>query len=166
MTTAKGNTPDCSNIDCEKIDPNLGIEIWRQVVAVQMHFNDVCLKIRSFGVAAVGVILTASGFSSDKVTMYTMLGSPLTSVQVFLLAALVVWAACFIADRFWYHQLLLAAVKHGKKIEKALKPSIPEVALTNSISEYFPAKRSANSNSIFYFVVAMALLIGFKIAAG
>ena len=146
-------------------DVNLAAEAWKQVIAVQMHFNDVCLRIRSFGVAAMGVILAASGISNNQMTIYSLSGAKLSSVQVSLLAALVIWVACFFADRFWYHQLLLAAVKHGQKLEEKLSKRISGVSLTSSIADSFPRRKAANSNSMFYFVVAIALLIGFIIAA-
>ena len=36
------------------------ISIWEKTIDVQMHFNDLCLKIRSFAVSILGVLLGAS----------------------------------------------------------------------------------------------------------
>ena len=39
------------------------ISIWEKTIDVQMHFNDLCLKIRSFAVSILGVLLGASAIS-------------------------------------------------------------------------------------------------------
>src|SRR5216683_5350332 len=92
----------------EKImdDREATIEAWKQTVAVQMHFNDLALRIRSFALTIIAAILVASGLGQGRANIGVLAG------------ALIVWPAFFLMDRFWYHPLLLAAVGHGEAIEK------------------------------------------------
>ena len=82
------------------------IEAWKQTVAVQMHFNDLAIRIRSFALTAVAALLTASGLAQGQ------------GNRVVLVAALVLWAAFYLMDRWWYYPLLLGAVSHGLALEE------------------------------------------------
>src|SRR5947207_128781 len=90
-------------------DKKVIIEAWKQTVAVQMHFNDLALRIRSFALTIVAAILAASG-----------LGQGCANALV-LAAPLVIWPAFYLMDRFWYHPLLVGAVFHGMAIEAQAK---------------------------------------------
>ena len=82
------------------------IEAWKQTVAVQMHFNDLAIRIRSFALTAVAALLTASGLAQGQ------------GNRLVLVAALVLWAAFYLMDRWWYYHLLLGAVTHGLALEE------------------------------------------------
>lgn len=62
-----------------------------------------------------------------------VLGEYVSLTGMILLAALACWVAFFVMDRLWYHRLLKAAVKHGRKVEDALKASIPCIGLTGRL---------------------------------
>jgi hypothetical protein len=81
------------------------IEAWKQTVAVQMHFNEIAMKIRAFALTLIAALLTAGSFST---------GPPRYWVVV---AALISWGAFYLMDRWWYHYLLLGAVLHGIDLE-------------------------------------------------
>ncbi len=81
------------------------IEAWKQTIAVQLHFNDLELRIRAFGLTTIGVILGLAGLDAAG-----------TNTLV-LAAALVIWPAFFLMEILWYHPLLKAAVEHGQAIE-------------------------------------------------
>jgi len=89
------------------------IEAWKQTIAVQMHFNDLELRIRSYGLTTIAAIVGLAGLDAAVVH---------TKVNILIIfAALVIWLAFFLMDLFWYHPFLKAAVKHGEAIEKLEK---------------------------------------------
>ena len=117
------------------------IEAWKQTIAVQMHFNDLELRIRSYGLTAVAAILGLAGLGAANAN---------AAVNTLILAAaLVIWLAFFLMDLFWYHPMLKAAVKHGEAIEG----SDPELGLTTAIS------RSSSDN--FLGAHSTAKMVGF-----
>ncbi len=44
-------------------EPQISLEIWKKVVDVQMHFNDLCLRLRSIAISILGVLLSASAIA-------------------------------------------------------------------------------------------------------
>ncbi len=79
------------------------IEAWKQVVAVQMHFNEMAMKLRAIALTLVAALITAEGLKDAG-------GAALA-------AALVVWLAFYFMDRFWYHCLLIGSVLYGRALE-------------------------------------------------
>jgi hypothetical protein len=85
------------------------LEVWKQTVAVQMHFNDIAMRIRSFALTVIAAILTASGLAQGHGNAWVL------SVPV------LIWPAFYLMDRYWYHPLLMGAVYHGGAIERRAK---------------------------------------------
>ena len=79
------------------------LEAWKQAVAVQMHFNEMAMKLRAFALTLVAALVTAESLS--------------TNTGVATVAALVVWLAFYLMDRFWYHCLLIGSVLYGRALE-------------------------------------------------
>ncbi len=86
------------------------IEAWKQTIAVQLHFNDLELRIRAFGLTAIAAILGLAGLNAENANT--------NANTLILAAALVIWLAFFLMELLWYHPLLKAAVEHGEAIEK------------------------------------------------
>jgi uncharacterized membrane protein len=81
------------------------VEAWKQTVAVQMHFNDLAIRIRSIALTAVAALLTVSGLDQEK------------SNRLVIVAALILWVAFYLMDRWWYYPLLYGSVTHGIALE-------------------------------------------------
>lgn len=60
MDSISCNGEDVSN---EKSSTAKSIGIWEKVIDVQMHFNDLCLRVRNFAVSLLGVLLGAAAIS-------------------------------------------------------------------------------------------------------
>jgi len=86
-------------------DQQILIEAWKQTIAVQMHFNDIAMKIRAFALTLIAAILTAQSFAAVRI------------IWLPIVAALGCWVAFYMMDRWWYHYLLLGAVLHGADLE-------------------------------------------------
>jgi phosphoglycolate phosphatase-like HAD superfamily hydrolase len=96
----------------------------------------------------------------------------LTLPSLLLLGGLVGWGLCYFMDRFWYHRLLLGAVKQGQYIERRFRDVLPEIGLTGAIGASSPiylGKRSGKAVfeihtdqkiDLFYLVVIAMLLLG------
>ncbi len=100
------------------------IQVWMKTIDVQMHFNNLEMKVRNFGLTAVGSLVAAAAFAyqDDEKKITTVL----------LVFSSIVWFAFYCMDRRWYHQLLLAAVESAKKLED----DIPAASLSRDIKEH------------------------------
>lgn len=110
------------------------VKIWDRVIQVQQHFNDLCLRIRTFSVAVLGGLLTAGAFAVKDGLSINIWWFEVPAALPILGIAFVAWAAFYMMDYYWYHQLLLGAVLHGDEIEKRHGTTLPELGLTQSIS--------------------------------
>jgi hypothetical protein len=114
------------------------IEIWKTVVNVQMHFNDIEMRIRAMFVTIILALFVSIGFLIDK-RIYLDFGTFriqfYTAIPFFGIFG--TWLFYFI-DRYWYHRLLVGAVKHAIFIEKKYKNILPELSLSDAIGSSSP----------------------------
>lgn len=106
------------------------IDMWKQTVAVQMHFNDIEWRIRGLAPTVATFALGAAGVAAKDGTRIgrVSLGS------LVIVIGLLLWYAFYFVDRVWYHPLLKAAVKHGTLIEDEVKKSLPQAGMTAAIT--------------------------------
>jgi len=149
------------------------LECWKKTIDVQMHFNDLELKIRNFALTAFTVILGGIGYLEKTGGSFTVkafwiipdIMIPYSSV--FALFGILIILPFFYMDRFWYHRLLLGAVYHGSSIEKKWGQKIPEIKLTTRIGKESPhglffLKKQIHSNQKFYiFYVGLLAVLFF-----
>ncbi len=94
------------------------IDIWKTIVGVQQHFNDIEMRIRAMFVTIILALFASVGFLMDKKLSFVVW---VFNVQFATLVPLIgVLGAClfYFMDRYWYHRLLLGAVNHAIGIEK------------------------------------------------
>lgn len=82
------------------------LEAWKQAVAVQMHFNEMAMKLRAFALTLVAALVTAQSLAENE------------DGYGAIVAAIVAWFAFYLMDRFWYHSLLIGAVLYGRALER------------------------------------------------
>lgn len=111
------------------------IDVWKKVIDVQQHFNDLEMRIRNFAISIVGVLIAAVGFTYQQGLETTLWGLKFGSGLGLVLAAIIVWWGFYLMDRWWYHVLLKGAVTHAAKIEDAYKDRVPGIDLGKTISE-------------------------------
>jgi hypothetical protein len=116
------------------------IEIWKAVVEVQQHFNEIEMKIRGLFITMVVAIAAAQGFLIEK-NLSVPFGSFTIMFATFmpLLGILATYLFYFV-DRYWYHRLLMGSILHGGFIEKKYETEIPELGLGSKISEQSPVE--------------------------
>lgn len=111
------------------------IEIWKQTVAVQMHFNEIGMKIRNMAITLLTAIWAVAIFQYDEGEHYSLLCTSLTLSQIFVGVGILSWVAFGYMDIFWYHRLLIGAVKHGMEIEERNKKYYPDLGLALRITK-------------------------------
>lgn len=114
------------------------IGVWKTVVDVQMHFNDIEMKIRSLFVTIVLALAAAEGFLIDKALSFSF--GPVRVLYATFIPLLGILGASlfYFMDRYWYHRLLMGAVKQGAFIEDTYAEELPELGLTAKIGDESP----------------------------
>ena len=114
------------------------IEIWKAVVEVQQHFNEIEMKVRGLFVTMVVAIAAAQGFLIEK-KLSVPFGSFTIMYATFMpLLGILATYLFYFMDRYWYHRLLMGSILHGGSIEKKYESEIPELGLGSKISEQSP----------------------------
>ncbi|MGA5728794.1 hypothetical protein ACPCI1_09105 [Streptomyces seoulensis] len=158
------------------------LEMWKQAIAVQQHFNDISWRIRGLALTALTAALGASAVAAREKSTIEPFGWHIQLSTALLLLGLILWFSFYFVDQVWYHRLLVGAVKHGEELEVALQEKMPAAGLTQSISLNSPYTINFKAGSwrrqvkihstakmrIFYFIggiTLLALAIGLQIGA-
>ena len=99
--------------DSKETDKKLLLEAWKEVVNVQMHFNDMEMKIRSLAVTVITAISGAIGYLLKENIHHQF-------IIVLSFIGTAAWLCFYLMDRFMYHRLLIGAVKSGINLERRL----------------------------------------------
>ncbi len=114
------------------------IEIWKTIVEVQMHFNDISMRIRSMFITILLALFASIGFLLNKELNLEIFAYNVQFATLMPLFGIFgAWLFYFI-DRYWYHRLLVGSVKHAIEIEKKYKNDMPELSLSDAIGEESP----------------------------
>lgn len=143
------------------------IEIWKKIVDVQQHFNDLELRIRNFALVVTGAFLGLGGYAIKDGGVITIFGHVISIAGLIVFSAILPLFAFYFMDRFWYHRLLEGSVKAGIEAEAALNGLGYQVNLGTEISKASPFTiwlinrrvRSKTKMDIFYGILLAALLI-------
>lgn len=149
------------------------IELWKQTVTVQQHFNDIEWRIRQLALTALTFALGAAAVAARDGTSIMVFGSTFQLSSTILVFGLVLWLSFYFVDQVWYHRLLIGAVKHGEALEGEISRLLPKAGLTQAISKASPyevtlrVKRrsytwlvhSTVKLRIFYSIGAAALVV-------
>lgn len=114
------------------------IDIWKAVVEVQKHFNDIEMRIRTLFVTMVLAIVAAQGFLMEKGLSFERGETRVLYATFVPLLGVVGTFLFYFMDRYWYHRLLVGAVLHGISIEKRYEEAMPELSLSDSIGKASP----------------------------
>jgi hypothetical protein len=122
--------------------PNLEnvVEVWKKVVDVQQHFNDIELRIRNLFITVMAAIISAGAvvYERDIALNFEKLSISL-SFPIILVGILAVHLFHFM-DRHWYHRLLIGAVAQAGFIEKRYNSVFPELSLSAAIGKESPVE--------------------------
>ncbi len=116
---------------------SVAIDIWKKIIDVQQHFNDLELRIRNLAITIITSVVGAAGllFVNKDYRFVTVCGHQIPSAVIPLCAGFIGILACYVIDHMGYHRLLQGAVNQGLAAEKKLASKYPEILLTHSIKE-------------------------------
>ncbi|KGW45341.1 hypothetical protein [Burkholderia pseudomallei] len=166
---------DTGQDDKETSDLKYALQVWGKTIDVQMHFNELQMKIRNFSVLLVSALVGAAGIALKEhvlVDHFFMGMHVQTSLSAILFwVAAFSWAAFFFMDHFWYYRLLGGSVRHGMSIEKLLADRIPSIGLTKTIGDASPNfvfkwKLHSKHKSFIFYAAIFLLLVGLAGATG
>src|ERR1700742_1866390 len=86
------------------------VDIWKHSVSVQMHFNDMGMKIRNLYFTVLAAALGLIGVVQGKHIEIAYPPITIHLVFVVLVTVIPVSMLFFFLDAHWYHRLLLGAV--------------------------------------------------------
>lgn len=152
------------------------VEVWKKIVDVQQHFNDLELRIRNFALIVTGAFLGLGGYAIKDGGSLTVAGLNVSSASLIVAAALVPLMAFYLMDRLWYHRLLEGSVTAGISAEGELNQSNISVKLGTCVSARSPFvipfinlkvhsrhKMDGFYGLLFIAIIALALTLGIGI---
>ncbi len=133
------------------------LRIWEKTVDVQMHFNDLSMRIRNLFVSLVSALVAASGaayaYLQNGSLKFGVFGFEIHLIIFVLLALLTATSLFYFMDRHWYHRYLKAAGKCAGSIESNL--NLPKgLALSTEIAA---ASKLAIQKFSIYFLLSFLL---------
>jgi hypothetical protein len=117
-------------------DLSITLEMWKQTVSVQMHFNDIEMRIRNLAITVVGAFLAALAFVIEGGLFWGGVSAGVLLMGGAIIAVIDFW----FMDRLWYHRLLQSAVNRGIEQEQRIKSKVADIksGLTEKIKEDSP----------------------------
>ena len=116
-------------------DKDLVIEAWKQIVAVQMHFNEIEMTIRNLYFTVLAAAMGLIGVVYDKYAEIPFHSIQISMAMTVLATLPLISYLFYFIDRHWYHRLLQGAVNQGGVIETTYGATFPAIRLGTSISE-------------------------------
>jgi len=87
------------------------IDVWKTIVEVQQHFNDISMRIRSMFVTILLALFASIGFLLDKNLSLRVSSFTIRFSTLIPLFGIVGTYLFYFIDRYWwYHRLLIGAV--------------------------------------------------------
>lgn len=135
--------------DLELREKDLDIQIWKQIIDVQMHFNEIKSKNQTMFVSILTALLAATGYilmNKDVANNYFEIGNFKLYIYSLAIFVAIIFSFCFYILDHSYHILLKGAVDCGKDFEKE---HLNEELTSNKIEKI--SKRSPLSFLFFQF---------------
>lgn len=100
---------------------NVILEEWKHVTNVQMHFNDMIIRMRTLALSVVITVFGAGGFAiaAHRDQFVTLYGRELHVSAFVVTFGLILWLTIFIIDYWYYYKLLIGSVRRGNEIDSA-----------------------------------------------
>lgn len=130
----------------QKVDDN-ALKEYKLAVQTQMHFNEILMKFRAFGIA---VVIGVYSYAITRKDLGISIAGGLSSTQLLAYAGMILTVVLALIDLGYFYRLLLGAVARST----ALEEKIP-YRLTSTISSHVSKLQSYILISVFYGVIAL-----------
>jgi len=151
---------DSDRVEAERLRAK--VEYWKQVVYIQTHFNDMCIRTRWVGLTVnatiyAGAAVALAQYPRGLVNVFNF--AIHISAILFTIAGLVS-VALWQLDRLYYYKMLIASVDHAEQLEDRLKELIPGFIGSESITRAITRKVSRNHsrNIVGWLYVGMCVV--------
>lgn len=140
------------------------VEIWKKVVDVQQHFNDLELRVRNFAIVVTGAFIGLGGYAIKDGGMASICGITVSVSGLVVFCSLFPLAAFYLMDRLWYHRMLEGAVNAATPVEARLRELGMTVELGTKIRAASPFElrghkvHSKHKMDGFYLLTALGIL--------
>jgi hypothetical protein len=111
------------------------IDVWKTVVGVQMHFNEIGMRIRGLFVTILLALFASIGFLLDKELSLPIWRLNIQFTVLVPLFGVFATMLFYLMDRYWFHRLLKGSVNHAIHIERKYKDTLPELSLSDEIGK-------------------------------
>ncbi|MDM3275879.1 hypothetical protein OGV80_14550 [Citrobacter sp. Ce119] len=177
---SQDNVKKSDNVDIEIL--KIKVDVWKQVINTQQHFNDLAMKIRNFAILILSAFIGAIAVSFKSGFALVVMGHSTSIATILSFGGAIIWLLFFFVDVYWYHPLLIGAVKKGMEIESHLDKELGNVIdLTHTIGRESPkeikfsfrkkeiAKFKLHSNhkaktfylGVFFLLIASSIILLF-----
>lgn len=139
------------------------IEVWKKIVDVQQHFNDLELRIRNFALVVTGAFIGLGGYALKDGGFVHLWGCRVSVSGLVVACSILPLFAFYLMDRLWYHRLLDGAVQAATPVEGRLRDMGITVDLGPTISKASPFRifghkiRSKHKMDGFYGILIIAV---------
>jgi hypothetical protein len=128
------------------------VEYWKQIAAIQIHFNDMCIRTRWLGLTAIATLVAAAAIAekeniSLRLPFYWLIGLP----SVLMLISLTLLLALWFLDIHYYYKMLIASVEYGEHFEKQIMADlkVEDDGITSYISQKISRRRAGSCRECF-----------------
>ena len=138
------------------------VEYWKQIAAIQIHFNDMCIRTRWLCLTGIATLLGAAAIAEKEAIAFKLpFDYSISLPSVLLLISLLVLAALWFLDLHYYYRMLLASVEYAENFEGQMLPDlgIEGKGISNYISQNVSRRRAWFVSRAFYILVLVTLLI-------
>jgi hypothetical protein len=99
------------------------LQEWKQVTDMQMHFNDMIIRMRTLAVSVVISVFGAAGLAIGQFQdrFIRIAGEEIHVAAIVVAFGLVLWLTIFTVDYGYYYKLLIGAVRRGWQIDDAFR---------------------------------------------
>ncbi len=138
------------------------VEYWKQIAAIQIHFNDMCIRTRWLGLTAIATLVAAAAIAEKEDIRFHLpfdwsIGLP----SVLMLISLMLLLALWFLDIHYYYKMLIASVEYGERLERQIMPDleVENDGVTSYICDKISRRRAWFVSRTFYILIGGVLLI-------
>jgi len=149
--------------------PEYLVELWKEAIETQMHFNDLLIKMRTTVTSIILAVFGAAAITLKEPQQWyvQILNKDIRLGALVMGIGVVFLIVQFIIDAGYYFPLLLGAVDYAESLGE--RYNIPELsALTKSITKSVSRKKARRILLLYYLIpillgVATIVIIQFKL---
>jgi len=144
-------------------DAKVFLEQWKAVIDVQMHFNEIILRMRTTGVSVVIAVYGAAALSIAQFPwkFLDVFGYRVHPSAAILAFGLLLLVSILAVDYFYYYRLLVASVEMGERLDRQMEgrtfSGVPLLGLTTLISTKVTRCHAGLTLLVFY---GLPLVVG------